>query len=132
MHDASEIVPDCGVPVPPYPYIPTRQPVVVDWWEQRGAGGARYTTVANWKQTAKDVEWNGERYTWSKDVAFEKVLDLPAKVDRPLELALATDDDAAVARLRNHGWRVVPAIPLSLSLDGYRSYVAGSVQFGRT
>jgi hypothetical protein len=124
--------PDCGVPVPPFAYVPTRQPVVVDWWADLArpaapaAAGDSYTTVASWKQTSKDIEWNGERYTWSKDVAFAKVLDLPAKVDRPLELALATDDDDAVSRLRDHGWRVVPAIPLSLDLDDYRSYVAGS------
>jgi hypothetical protein len=117
--------PDCAVPVPPYPYVPTRQPVVVDWWEAEGAGAA-YTTVANWKQTAKDIEWEGERYTWSKDVAFRKVLDLPAKVAPPLELALACDDEAALAMLRTHWWQVVPALPLTLDLDNYRRYLSAS------
>jgi len=118
--------PDCGVPVPPYAYIPTRQPVVVEWWETSGGGGAVYTTVANWKQTAKDVEWDGQVYTWSKDIAFAKVLDLPSRVMPPLDLALATDDHEVVARLRSHGWGVVAAIPLSLDLDDYRAYIVGS------
>ncbi len=36
-----------------------------------------FTTVASWKQTAKDIEWQGELLTWSKDVQFQHVLDLP-------------------------------------------------------
>jgi glycosyltransferase involved in cell wall biosynthesis len=47
-------------------------------------------------------------------------------VSRPLELALAIDDDEAVARLSAAGWSVVPAGPLSDDLDRYRDYVRGS------
>jgi hypothetical protein len=79
--------------------------------------------VASWKQTSKDIEWQGELLTWSKDVQFQRVLDLPRRVSRPLELALAIDDDAAVARLSEAGWSVVPARPLSDDLDRYRDYV---------
>jgi hypothetical protein len=118
--------PDCTVPLERFTYHPTRQPVILDWWRPRpGDGPPRpsFTTVASWKQTAKDIEWQGELLTWSKDVQFQHVLDLPRRVSRPLELALAIDDDDAVARLSTAGWSVVPARPLSDDLDRYRDYV---------
>jgi glycosyltransferase involved in cell wall biosynthesis len=118
--------PDCTVPLDRFTYHPTRQPVILDWWRPRpGDGPPRpsFTTVASWKQTSKDIEWQGELLTWSKDVQFQLVLDLPRRVSRPLELALAIDDDDAVARLSAAGWSVVPARPLSDDLDRYRDYV---------
>jgi hypothetical protein len=119
--------PDCGVPATPFPYLPTRQPVVLDWWEGQGPPRRRaYTTVASWRQTGKDVEWGGERYSWSKDEEFRKVLDLPGRVAPSLELALACDDTADLTLLRDHGWRVVGAMPLSLDLDRYRDYIVES------
>src|SRR5262249_53637078 len=53
--------PDCGVPVGRFQYRPTRQPVVLDWWDGPAAGGsgrtasepAAFTTVANWRQSGK-------------------------------------------------------------------------------
>ena len=121
--------PDCTVPLGRFTYHPTRQPVILDWWRPRpGDEPPRpsFTTVASWKQTSKDIEWQGELLTWSKDVQFEHVLDLPSRVSRPLELALAIDDDDAVARLSAAGWSVVSAGPLSDDLDRYRDYVRAS------
>jgi hypothetical protein len=121
--------PDCTVPLERFTYHPTRQPVILDWWRPRpGDDSPRssFTTVASWRQTSKDIEWQGELLTWSKDVQFQHVLDLPRRVSRPLELALAIDDDEAVARLSGAGWRVVPARPLSDDLDRYRDYLRAS------
>jgi hypothetical protein len=118
--------PDCTVPLERFSYHPTRQPVILDWWRPRpGDGPPRrsFTTVASWKQTAKDIEWQGELLTWSKDVEFQRFLDLPRRVSRPLELALAIDDDDAIARLSAAGWSVMPARPLSDDLDRYREYL---------
>ena len=119
--------PDCRVPLERFTYHPTRQPVVLDWWmRRRGDRPPRrsFTTVASWKQTYKDIEWQGELLTWSKDVEFERFLDLPRRVSRPLELALAIDDDDdAITRLSAAGWDVVPARPLSDDLDRYRDYL---------
>ena len=121
--------PDCTVPLGRFTYHPTRQPVILDWWRPRpGDEPPRpsFTTVASWKQTSKDIEWQGELLTWSKDVQFQHVLDLPSRVSRPLELALAIDDDDAVARLSAAGWSVHSAGPLSDDLDRYRDYVRAS------
>jgi hypothetical protein len=120
--------PDCTVPLERFTYHPTRQPVILDWWRSGPGDRQRpaFTTVASWKQTAKDIEWQGELLTWSKDVQFQHVIDLPRRVSRPLELALAIEDDDAVARLSVAGWSVVPARPLSDDLDRYRDYVRAS------
>jgi hypothetical protein len=119
--------PDCGVPTGAFEYIPTRPPVILDWWAPVSPEpDAPYTTVASWEQSFKDVEWGGERYTWSKRVEFLKLLDLPSRSARRLELALATGDQQALALLRGHGWSVIDATSVSSTLERYRDYVRGS------
>jgi hypothetical protein len=121
--------PECPIPLPPFEYHPTRQPVVLDWWEPQPGGTSRahFTTVASWKQTSKDIEWRGDVWTWSKDVQFRPYIDLPSRVARPLELALAIDDDdEAILQLTGAGWQVVPALPMTKDIDRYRDYLARS------
>jgi hypothetical protein len=119
--------PDCLVPVDRFSYRPTRQPVILDWWPGVSVNGeASFTTVASWKQTDKDIEWQGETYYWSKDREFEKLIALPRRVQPPLELALACGDAEAVRRLRSFGWRVRDALALTRNLEPYRDYIARS------
>jgi hypothetical protein len=143
--------PDCAVPVERFRYLPTRQPVVLDWWTDSnhptGSGAAtapraRFTTIANWRQSGKDFDWNGERYTWSKHHEFLKFLDLPKHASQPLELALAltsgagmeknnwsdlSDVDAETIRLlTSHGWLVVNAMSFSKQTQPYRDYILHS------
>jgi hypothetical protein len=119
--------PDCAVPAVPFVYRPTRQPVVLDWWPPHAhEGPLLFTTVASWRQTAKDVEWQGRTLRWSKDERFALVLDLPRRSGQRFELALASVDDVAVARLTAHGWRVVDAVALTKALLPYREYVTAS------
>jgi hypothetical protein len=122
--------PDCEVPIERYSYHPTRPPVILDWWETPDPppplDGRAFTTVANWRQTSKDIVWQGRQLRWSKDVEFERVLQLPQQIEIPLELALALDDEAVMARLLDCGWRVRPAEPLSKDIDAYREYIRHS------
>jgi hypothetical protein len=117
--------PDCRVPVVRFAYRPTRPPVILEWWAAAAAPAAtsRFTTIANWKQTGKDIEWQGERYSWSKHEEFLKFLDLPRRTRQPLELALTTDDRAAVQLLESHGWRVRNALAISRDLRPYQDYI---------
>ena len=131
--------PDCGVPPTRFDCRPTRQPIVLDWWRSDapltpdGSYQARapgcFTTIANWQQSGKDIEWNGETYLWSKHIEFLKFIDLPRKTDREFELALLCKDakDAeAIPLLTSHGWRVVDALALSKNIWPYRDYILGS------
>ena len=118
--------PGCGVPVDRFRYLPTRQPVVLDWWTAPGDDNGRYTTVASWRQTQKDIVWRGETYYWSKDREFMKVLDLPRRSAASFELALAIDDGAALSKLQAAGWTVNDGLALSKDIQSYRKFVVGS------
>jgi hypothetical protein len=122
---------DCGVPVGRFQYWPTRQPIILDWWMPANAEStlppARpYTTVASWRQSGKDIEWNGETYAWSKHLEFLKFIDLPSRTRQPLKLALACGDRDAMRLLTSHGRGVIDAIPLTRNIAPYRSYILDS------
>jgi hypothetical protein len=141
--------PDCDVPVGNITYHPTRQPIVLDWWtssslsnEVSSRSDRCFTTIANWRQSGKDLEWNGETYTWSKHHQFLKFLDLPGRTSQPLELALAVqerwedgektwvpqheNDVEAIRLLATNGWRITNGLRLSTNIFSYRDYIVGS------
>jgi hypothetical protein len=121
---------DCAVPVGRFAYQPTRQPVVLDWWTDERSPQAhdkgKFTTIASWQQDGKDIEWNGEVYSWSKHREFLKFLDVPRLSGRAFELALACGDREAVRLLESHGWHVRDALALSRNILPYRDYILGS------
>jgi hypothetical protein len=126
--------PGCLLPVGPFKYHTTRQPVVLDWWQpdQWGdangdAGGAPavFTTITNWKQS-NSITWNGETYTWTKDQQFLKFIDLPEQSGQTFELALACQEMGVIGLLRSHEWRILDAQPLTSDILPYRDYIARS------
>jgi len=131
--------PDCSVPLTRFHYEPTRQPIILDWWTPDARLGSElndqpdvracFTTIAKWRQPGKDIEWNGETYSWSKHVEFLKFIDLPRRSGQEFELALAWEDEKdeeAIPQLTSHGWRVIDAISLSLNIAPYREYILSS------
>jgi hypothetical protein len=120
--------PDCQVPVPPrYQFHPTRQPVVLDFWREPGQkAGSLFTTIANWKQTERQMTLNGEVYHWSKHHEFLKFLDLPNETSQEFELALSSYEAPDREMLEAHGWKVRPALEFSGDPDAYRRYIVGS------
>jgi len=127
---------DCPIPIEQFTYRPTRQPIVLEWWtpaasetsngQQPASPAHRFTTISNWRQTDKDIEWNGETYLWSKHVEFLKFIDLPRRTAQPLELALACSETEALQLLASHGWQIRDAVALSKDILPYRDYVLGS------
>jgi GT2 family glycosyltransferase len=120
--------PDCGLPAPKqFDFHPTRQPVVLDLWADLSAGpGRAYTSIGNWKQDWRDVQFHGETYTWSKHHEFLKLIDLPERSGHELELALSSLDEGDRQLLERKGWRVREAMEFSEDLDAYRGYIAAS------
>jgi hypothetical protein len=125
-------LPGCSVPVKQFAYRPTRQPVVLDWWPpprsfpKKPEGRIRFTTVANWEQTYKDLVFDGETYTWSKSAEFLKLLDVPLRAGVTIELALTLEDPDTIALLERSGFLVTRALPLSRDRDTYRAFITGS------
>ena len=120
--------PDCGIPVSTrFQFIPTRQPVVIDFWESMPPMPSdAFTTIAGWQQLWRDVVLNGELYRWSKHLEFMKFVELPSHTKQALELALAGCNDADRRVLEEHGWRVRDAAEVSDDVDVYRAYIASS------
>ena len=121
--------PDCRVPAPKqFKFIPTRQPVVMEFWEPHGQGnGEAFTTIGNWRQPWREVSFNGETLRWSKHFEFEKFISLPKKFPhQPFELALSSYNADDQKSLEQHGWRVRPGLGVSQNLDVYRDYIGGS------
>jgi GT2 family glycosyltransferase len=120
--------PQCALPVSErFTFTATRQPVVVEHWERHGiASLGAFTTVGNWRQRRRDVEFAGETYFWSKHHEFMKFLDLPARTGRTFEVALARYQDADRRRLESHGWLVRDAADVSKDADTYRRFICAS------
>lgn len=120
--------PDCPVPITRYTWRPTRPPVVTDWWSTKGgfADDSRLTTISTWKDHKKDIEWNGQTYTWRKDLQFRRFLTLPSRSGLPLELALEGIRKQEIEELRSYGWRVVSARDL-VDPAVYRDYIRYSL-----
>lgn len=119
---------DCGVPLPAgYEFTPMLPPVLLDQWQLPQFGGRTlFTTVGNWRQEFRDVNFRGEVYRWSKHHEFLKFLELPGLADQPFELALASDDEESRKLLLEHGWRVRDGFRLSADIDAYRRYIVES------
>ena len=119
---------DCLLPSNNLNYLPTRQPVVLDLWNNKNIqAGRNFTTVARWrKPKEKTIQFKGICYRWNKDVEFEKFLNIPKISDQSIELALSEVSLEEKQRLEIHGWNIINAIPLSSSLDLYRSYIQDS------
>jgi hypothetical protein len=117
---------DCRVPQSErFNFMPTRQPVVLEYWPFARHASRPFTTVGNWSQH-QDITLDGETYTWSKRVEFMKFIDLPRLTVEKFELALSQCGPEDVALLRDRGWGVSDALEFSYDPDAYRDYIAGS------
>jgi len=119
--------PDCSLPAPQqFKFLPTRQPVLCDLWDRGGRGGERFTTVGNWTQHWRAVQFLGQTYTWSKHFEFLKFIDLPSRTTQPFELALASYTEADKAMLESKGWHIRHGLDISTDIDIYRDYIGQS------
>ena len=121
--------PDCRLPwARSYSFIPTPPPVVLDFWngELAPPSTSPFTTIGNWRQAKRPVEYQGHVYSWSKHKEFLKILDLPIRAGTPIELALSSYEPHDQLLLAEHGWRVRPGLEVSSDLDGYRDYIVAS------
>ena len=117
--------PDCDAPIERFRWLPTRQPVVIDMWDNPYSRGETYTTITTWHNKGKNITYRGDTYYWTKDREFEKFLDLPRRRHIPFELAAGVDEDTE-RRLRERGWRQRHSVELSKDFDRYRSYIQNS------
>ena len=119
---------DCDVPIEKFNWHSTRQPVVLELWDNphRPDAKAAYNTITTWHNTGKNIAWREDTWYWTKDREFKKFLELPRL--RPqvcFELAAGVDEE--VKRLLDgHGWRQVSSIEMSRDAEVYRNYIQRS------
>ena len=120
--------PDCGVPLNGVTYLKSRQPVDLDFWPLTYTPDAPYfTTIGNYRQKGRDVEYGGELYRWSKHWEWERFVELPQHTEQQFELALNGRDDADTEFMESHGWRITSPMPMSLDVFGaYPEYIRAS------
>ena len=120
--------PDCKLPISErFNFRPTRQPVVLDFWQPYSDGpGRTFSTIGSWRQFERDVTFRGEVYYWSKHYEFMKFLDLPDRTDQAFELALNRYDEAEKRMLESKGWKVRNALDFTTDVDAYGKYIARS------
>ena len=115
-------------PLTPVPRLRarTRQPVVLDAWEAGPPSRTAFTTVGNWRQDGRDSSFQGEIYRWSKHYEYLRFLDLPGRINLPLELATGLVHLRPEERhlLQRSGWRLTDAHPFNLC--SYREYIQTS------
>ena len=116
--------PDCSVPTLGRRWIPARPVVMTSWWKPTDSGeNGAVTALLHWA-AGGEVQVNGQVYG-HKDREFEQLLDLPARVDRPLRLAVG-GRRAPRDRLRAHGWTLVDPLAATATPAAYRSFIAES------
>lgn len=119
--------PDCHVPVGKYKWLPTRQPVVIDFWPVLPPNAkSAFNTITTWRNRGKDIEFEGDIWYWTKDREFLKFIEIPQK--RPqigFELATAVDDEIK-SLLKRHGWLLTDALSISAQVPHYRQYIQNS------
>jgi len=119
--------PDCG-----FSWIRFRPPVCLDLWPYSfDPRPAPFTTVAGWWSgmwVREVVDGRDVLYENTKRISFLEFVDVPTRTPQSLELALflASDDDADLTVLQQHGWRVQRSQDVAGTPEQYRSYVQQS------
>ena len=119
---------DCLIPPLPRLRSRTRQPVLLDLWDDSPAPRDEFTTVCNWKHAGHDIEYQGVTYLWSKHHEFLKFIDLPRQSGQSIELAmgLANLDPEDRRRLEANAWSLTDAHVFTTDPWPYREYVQAS------
>ena len=125
-----ENVPSDDFPVPKhgFAWLPTRQPVVLDFWKgtRAPAADALFTSVANWNTSGKDVTWRGDTYLWSKAREFLRFIAAPKKAGERFELASGIKDAKTRGRFERNNWQLREPTAMTDDYHLYRRYIRGS------
>jgi hypothetical protein len=117
----------CTIPAGAFDWRPTRQPIALEHWPASPLDAdAPFTTIGRWDSAGRDVEVEGQLYTWRKRTEWQKLMRLPRETGARFEIAMDVHDALDRAQLAANGWQVRDPIALSRDPDRYRDFVAGS------
>ena len=120
------------VPLHGLDWLPTRQPVVTDFWS---CGDQQlnpfpmevFTSICNWSTAGtKDIHWRGSTYLWSKSLEFLRFLEAPLRSQCAFELVTDIKDKEQQERFLSNGWTLRHPYELSADWQAYRQYITSS------
>ncbi len=115
------------VPLTGIDWKPLLPPVVLSEWLPLDTAGTAYTTVGTWDAKGRDVELNGQVYSWRKSIKYEPIIDLPATMPGAIfDLTFGGMSRDDVLRFDRHGWVVRDAGLLSQNPWNYKDYIRNS------
>jgi hypothetical protein len=119
---------DCLVPITRYDWKKTRPPVHFDSWATSDPPkpGSRLTSIANWKHSGKDIQWQNQTWKWSKHHNFLAFIDVPCGAPLEVELAVGAIDQTGRDLLQQNGWHTSGSSQLDYP-DAYRQFVQRSL-----
>jgi hypothetical protein len=124
--------PYCDVPTCGLEWIPTLQPVVLEYWPAAGRITRNaLTTVANWRGYGS-IEHEGVFYG-QKAHSLRELVTLPTLTEERFELALAIHPEEVkdLAALRSNGWHLIDPARVARTPTSYWRFVQGSkAEFG--
>jgi hypothetical protein len=119
---------DCRIPNAGFNWLPTRQPVVLEWWTPTSDVGARdvFTTVMNWVSYT-GAEFAGEQWG-QKDSEFMRFLELPGRTTQPFEIAMGKGKGMKrpTEQILQAGWKIVEPDEVLPDPWTYREYLRHS------
>lgn len=101
-------IPDCGLR-----WLPTRQPVALNYWKTKSNTSAShnsFTTLMNWT-AGKTLLYENELWG-QKDLEFNKIMNLPARIDN-VKLSIVVNQTGGTAptfsksAVENAGWKIL-------------------------
>lgn len=120
-------IPDCGLK-----WIPTRQPLCLDYWKVNkllNLSGS-FTTLMNWT-AAKSLEYDGE--VWGqKNLEFKKFIDLPHYV-KGIQLSAVvnqtggTDQTFSKENVTEKGWQILEPETSAGDWKSYQNFINSSL-----
>ena len=117
--------PQCTIPTALFSWQPTRQPIVLDYWEKPCTPVRNvYTTVMSWQSKEGTMTIDGVVYG-GKHAEFEKIINLPRRTPQALELAIG-GGLPPLDLLSQYGWHVVDGLIVSADPWKYREYIRAS------
>ena len=104
------------VPVGPFTWHKTWQPVTLEHWRTDREPGHRFTSVMTWQtESFDDIGGN-------KDLEFARFIDLPSRTSQGFELAINGPRDL----LQAHGWATVDGMNATRTPENYRDFIQRS------
>lgn len=119
------LIPDVGVD-----FIPTRQPVVLDYWDYSVAPlSGSYTTLMNWS-AGKKLHFQGEAWG-QKDMEFSKIKEIPSILaNKTFDISVSkaggglTDDEKS--KFNKNGWNLIETDRASGDEIQYQQFIHNS------